>query len=83
MFAKELVMYVDYINELSILTDREDAGWKKLVRMKKNLEDGINLCLEIADSKAYGGENLTSLRQTAITQRKRLNEIFEVELVEA
>lgn len=83
MFAKELRMYVDYISELSLLSDPEDAEWKKLVRMRKNLETGMDLCLEIANSESYDGENLDSLKSTVQEQRKRLADIFDSELVEA
>ncbi|REL32826.1 hypothetical protein DYD21_13445 [Rhodohalobacter sp. SW132] len=81
MFAKELVMYVDYISELSLLTDPGDAEWKKLVRMQKNLEKGMDLCMEIAESEAYEGENLESLRLTVEKQRMRLADIFQNNLV--
>jgi hypothetical protein len=83
MFAKELRMYVDYISELSLLSDPDDAEWKKLVRMRKNLETGMDLCLEIANSESYDGENLDSLKSTVQEQRKRLAGIFEAELAEA
>jgi hypothetical protein len=80
MFAKELRMYVDYINELAILTDPDEPGWKKLVKMRKNLEKGMDLCTEIANGKAYPGENLASLKEAVNTERKRLSEIFDVEI---
>ena len=79
MFAKELVMYVDYVSELSLLTDPEESGWKKLLKMKKNLEQGMDLCMEIASGKAYPGENLVSLHETVKIQREKLDEIFAVE----
>ncbi|MDR9410710.1 MAG: hypothetical protein RI573_17840, partial [Balneolaceae bacterium] len=83
MFAKELVMYVDYISELSILSDPEGPEWKKLLRMRKNLETGMDLCLEIANGNSYEGENLDSLKSTVENQRKRLADIFDTDLVEA
>lgn len=83
MFAKELVMYVDYISGLSLLADPEDAEWKKLIRMRKNLKAGMDLCREIAESRSYKGENLDSLRSTVKEQRKRLADIFDAELVES
>lgn len=83
MFAKELVMYVDYINELSVLTDPEDAAWKKLLRMRKNLEAGMDTCLEIAESNSYEDENLVSLQTTVKEQRLRLSDIFDAEPAEA
>lgn len=79
MFAKELVMYLEYLSERTLLTDPEDSGWKKLLKMKKNLEQGMDLCMEIAEGTPYPGENLTSLRETVTVQRKKLNEIFEPE----
>lgn len=78
MFAKELVMYVDYLAELIVQTDQGDkAGLKKLQRMRKNLENGIEYCLEISEDQPYDNENLHSLRTIASEQRLRLNEIFE------
>ncbi len=82
MFAKELAMYVDYIEELAALEDdRESGAWKKLVRMKKNLEKGIEFCEEIAARSPFKNENLASLKETAATQRSRLLGIFDEETV--
>jgi len=82
MFAKELTMYVDYISELTLLEDdRESGAWKKLVRMKKNLEKGIEFCEEIAARSPFKNENLASLKETAATQRRRLIGIFDEETV--
>ncbi|MDZ7757279.1 hypothetical protein [Rhodohalobacter sp.] len=81
MFAKELVMYVDYVSELSLLTDPEDSGWKKLLKMKKNLEQGMDHCMEIANGTAYPGENLASLRETVTVQREKLNEISHANML--
>lgn len=78
MFAKELAMYVDYIEELAAQEeDRESGAWKKLVRMKKNLEKGIEFCEEIAARSPFKSENLDSLKKTANVQRKRLLNIFD------
>lgn len=78
MFAKELAMYVDYIEELAVQEeDRESGAWKKLVRMKKNLEKGIKFCEEIAARSPFKSENLDSLKKTANVQRKRLLNIFD------
>ena len=82
MFAKELTMYVDYIEQLVALEeDRESGAWKKLVRMKRNLEKGMEFCEEIADRKPFKDENLASLRETVTVQRKRLLGIFDEEAV--
>ena len=78
MFAKEINMYVDYISELSIIAGDEEQEWKKLNKMRKNLEKGMDFCLEISATKAYPGENLDSIRSTVEHQRLRLEEIFSV-----
>ena len=84
MFAKELVMYVDYLEELIKQTDPEDSGFRKLKKMRKNLEAGIEVCKNISNSEPYREENLLSLRNTALKQQKRLNRLFtEAKLIEA
>jgi len=78
MFAKEINMYVDYISELAIIAGDEEQEWKKLNKMRKNLEKGMDFCLEISSTDAYSGENLDSIRKTVEQQRSRLEEIFSV-----
>ena len=78
MFAKEINMYVDYISELSIIAGDEGQEWKKLNKMRKNLEKGMDFCLEISSTDAYSDENLESIRKTVEHQRLRLDEIFSV-----
>lgn len=76
MFAKELVMYIDYIGELARQAGSDDQQWKKLGKMRKNLEKGIEFCSAIAEQKPYPGENLDSIRKTVAVQQKRLEDIF-------
>ncbi len=78
MFAKELTMYVDYLEEMMRQVDPDDAGFRKLVKMRKNLEEGMELCLEISEMKAYDDENLQSLKKTVSFQSQRLNQLFAV-----
>jgi len=78
MFAKELVMYVDYIKELADQTDPDSPEMRKLGKMRNNLLKGMDVCLEIADHNPYPGENLASLEETVHNQRVRLDEIFAV-----
>jgi hypothetical protein len=78
MFAKELTMYVDYLRTLAEKLVNDESGMKKLEKMRDNLLEGMEKCLEIADSKPYPEENLTSLRESVIRERERLNEIFAV-----
>lgn len=83
MFAKELVMYVDYIEEMLDQIDPESDGqFKKLKKMRKNLDKGMDVCLSIADSNPYPGENLQSIKTTVDKQRQRLSRLFEQPKVE-
>lgn len=84
MFAKELVMYVDYISELAEQVTPEDKQqWRKLGKMRNNLEKGMDLCLEISANDPYPDENLVSLKETVEEQRLRLTILFETQLVES
>lgn len=76
MFAKEIVLYVDYFKELAEQAGGSESELKKLEKFRKNLADGMNYCLEIAASKAYQDENLASIPDTVGQQKKRLDDIF-------
>lgn len=77
MFAKEMVMYVDYFEELVDQSEGSKGDVKKLGRFKKNLEQGMDLCLEISGQQAYENENLSSIPEAVNEQWLRLNTIFE------
>jgi len=81
MFAKEIKMYVDYLQDLVDESDTDPNENKKLFRFKKNLESGMEYCLEIADSVAHEGENLASIKTMVNQQKNRLREMFELEMV--
>ncbi|NGP88761.1 hypothetical protein [Fodinibius halophilus] len=77
MFAKEIVLYVDYFEELVEQHDGSSGNIKKLKKFKNNLENGMDYCLEIAESESYKDENLDSIPVTVVEQRERLNAIFQ------
>lgn len=77
MFAKEMVMYVDYLEELIEQSEGSAGEIKKLGRFKKNLEEGMDYCLDIARSDSYKGENLQSIISTAEQQKVRLQGLFK------
>lgn len=84
MFAKELVMYVDYISELASQIEPVDKQqWRKLRKMRNNLEEGMDLCMDISTNEPYPDENLGSLRETVEEQRLRLTILFETEMAES
>ncbi|WP_440999252.1 hypothetical protein [Fodinibius sp. SL11] len=75
MFAKEITLYVDYVEELAEQLDGE-SGLKKLQKFQKNLDRGMAYCLEIADSIPYQDENLSSISFTVSKQKERLHSII-------
>ncbi len=77
MFAKEITMYVDYVEQQLQQSEGDEQATSKLKKMRKNLEKGMDVCLEISRSEAYGDENLSSLEETVIQQRERLRLLFE------
>jgi len=77
MFAKEMVMYVDYLEDLIEQSDGSAGELKKLQKFRNNLEDGMNYCLEIAKKASYINENLESIPGTVEQQKQRLESLFE------
>jgi len=75
MFAKELIMYVDYLETL-MLEDEEDQNSRKIKKTRKNLEKGMDYLMEIAHSDPYGAENLRSISQAISDQRQRMEAMF-------
>lgn len=76
MFAKEMIMYVDYIQRMHLLTEDDAKERNKLAKMRANLEQSMDYCLEIAAMDAFRDENLVSLGEITRQQRERLNSIF-------
>jgi hypothetical protein len=76
MFAKEIVLYVDYFEDLVSQSENSEANLKKLRKFKNNLENGMDYCLELSGSEPYKDENISSIPATVKEQRKRLQDIF-------
>ena len=84
MFAKEIVMYVDYFARLASKCTGKPQEIRQLREFHSNLENGLDLCLEIAEREPYRDENLASIPPVVNTQRARLRELvrdFEAALV--
>ena len=88
MFTKEIVMYVDYfekrVSRCQLGAVREVQELKEFL---ENLEAGMEFCLQVAGSEAYGDENLKSIppcvreqRQRLVGVVRRLHELEKVEL---
>jgi hypothetical protein len=76
MFASEIVMYVDYFDNLIKHSGGTSKEISKLTEFCKNLRDGMNYCLEIAKGKAYIGEDLESLVRCVREQGERLSNLL-------
>ncbi|MDI6688407.1 MAG: hypothetical protein QME06_09350 [Desulfobacterales bacterium] len=76
MFAAEIVMYVDYFEKLVTNSACTQIEIKRLYDFKNNLEQGMDICLDIAKMKPYHEENLASIPPCVEEQRKRLRDIY-------
>jgi hypothetical protein len=75
MFAKEIVMYVEYFEKMVADSSLTTAAIKALLEFKNNLEAGLDFCLEIAHKEPYPGENLASISVVVERERLRLRSI--------
>lgn len=78
MFAKEMTMYVDYLEERIRQSGGDETEKRRMHSFCLNLGAGIHECLTIARSSPYEGENLTSLESAALEQMERLKRLSEV-----
>jgi hypothetical protein len=78
MFAKELEMYVDYLENLHNQTDSDSPEFRKLKKIHRNLEKGMEFCLQIADQKPYRDENMESIKIAVNRSKRRLDKLMGV-----
>lgn len=76
MFAKEVTMYVDYFEELAAQPEEGRAWLNKMKKFKRNLEEGMDYCLQMSRGESYPDENLRSIPPVVEKQRERLENIF-------
>jgi len=76
VFAKEIVMYVDYFETQVSQCAYTAKEIKTLQEYKNNLEDGMDICLDIAKMHPYQGENLASIPPCVKQQRARVRSIY-------
>jgi hypothetical protein len=77
MFAKEIVMAVDYFEGLlakSAFSKRDIAGLREY---RQNLETGMDFCMSVARETPYPNENLASIPPCVEEQRARLRRLAE------
>ncbi len=75
MFAKEIAIYVDYFEKQVTRCAYTPKEIRTLQAFKKNLEEGMDFCLSIAQKQPYQGENLASIPSCVEMQRARLRSI--------
>jgi hypothetical protein len=76
MFAKEIEMYLDYFEAQVLIPSLTKKEINTIHECKKNLEKGLDFCLEIAQKSPYPGENLKSISDSAEKQRNRLDRLY-------
>lgn len=77
VFANEIRLNVDYFEQRIDLKPTSQKELKHLEKYKKNLEEGMAYCMEIAREKPYRNENLHSIPIMVAEQFKRLNKIYD------
>ena len=76
MFAKEVVMYVDYFEKLINKCEYSIRETKTINEFYGNLESSMDFCLTIAAEQPYENENLSSIVPCVEMQRERLRSLF-------
>ena len=75
MFAKELVMTVDFFEKLIKASDASAREMDRLAGIQANIEAGMQVCTRIARRTPYPGENLASIGSCVKAQKERLAEL--------
>jgi hypothetical protein len=75
MFAKELVMTVDFFEKLIAASDAGAREADRLAGIRANIEAGMLICEQIAHQTPYPGENLASIASCVKVQKERLAEL--------
>ena len=75
MFAKEIVMYVDYLERLISRSGRTPKEVAYLREFRDNIEFGMAYCMELAAGGVYEDENLASIPPCVEKQRERLRQM--------
>ncbi len=75
MFAKEIEMYIDDFEKRVLSSSHTKKEIITMLEYKKNLEQGLEFCLEIAKKPPFPGENLHSISTCVKEQKRRLNRL--------
>lgn len=75
MFVKEIEMFMDDFEKKVLNSSQTKKEIITILEYKKNLEEGLDFCLEIAKKPPYPGENLKSISICVKEQRSRLERL--------
>jgi hypothetical protein len=75
MFVKEIEMFMDDFEKKVSSSFQTKKEILTMLEYKKNLEEGLDFCLEISKKPSYPGENLESIATCVKEQRSRLNRL--------
>ncbi len=76
MFAKEIVMYVDYLEKLITRCSYSIRETKVIKEFYENLEASMDFCLNVASEDPYENENLASIPPCVDQQRERVRALY-------
>jgi hypothetical protein len=76
MFAKEVVMYVDYFERLVSRCSYSARETKLIKEFYENLQLSMDFCLSIASEQPYENENLASITPCVVQQRERIHALY-------
>jgi hypothetical protein len=75
MFAKEIQMYMDYLEHLAALPAEESKGAEFMQKFAQNMQEGLDYAEQIAQGVVYGDENIASIQTTVEDARRRLKSL--------
>jgi hypothetical protein len=76
MFAKEIVMYVDYFEKLVNRCSYSVRETKTINEFYANLETSLDFCLTVASERPYENENIASIAPCVDRQKERLRTLY-------
>jgi len=76
MFAKEIVMYVDFFERMVDRCGYSVRETKSVKEFYNNMEASLDFCLTVAKEEPYENENLVSIPPCVDQQRLRLRDLY-------
>ncbi|MEA2013494.1 MAG: hypothetical protein U9O87_10535, partial [Verrucomicrobiota bacterium] len=77
MFLAEVQIYVNYFEEEVKNCSGTESEIKRLTKIRKNLLESMDFCIEIANKKPYPQENLDSIKIGIPKEKERLEKLYK------